>query len=241
MSSGAPIQWANSHYCEPFLRAGDFFLHQTAWLVSVIPKGKKPAHGASYSPNAIDMTFPTDLPKPQDDGACNHLTNLEIPSISLPPTSDPSHPVDISVLPGLTILFCYPRTGAPGEVVPPEWDNIPGARGCTPQACSFRDNLPQLKSLGVNQLFGLSTQDTNYQQEVHARLGLPYDLLSDEKLEFQKALDLPTFEWQGKKVIRRLTLAIQDAKVIKWWYPIFPPDSNVFHVLEWLTERTDKQ
>jgi peroxiredoxin len=188
-----------------------------------------------------DMTFPADLPKPQDDGACNHLTNLGIPSISLPPTSNPSHPFDISQLPGLTVVFCYPRTGAPGEVVPPEWDNIPGARGCTPQACSFRDNLPQLKSLGVNQVFGLSTQDSSYQQEVHARLGLPYDLLSDEKFEFQKALDLPTFEWQGKKVIRRLTLAIQDAKVVKWWYPIFPPDSNVFHVLEWLKERTDKK
>jgi peroxiredoxin len=98
-----------------------------------------------------------------------------------------------------------------------------------------------LKSLGVKQLYGLSTQDTEYQQEVHARLRLPYDLLSDEKLELQKTLNLPTFEWKGQKVIRRVTLAIEDGKVIKWWYPIFPPDSNVFHVLEWLKERSDKQ
>jgi peroxiredoxin len=187
------------------------------------------------------MTFPSDLPRPEDDGACSHLTDLPIPNISLPPASNPSNLVDISKLPGLTIIFCYPRTGAPGEVVPPEWNNIPGARGCTPQACSFRDNRPQLKSLGVNQLFGLSTQDTNYQQEVHTRLRLPYDLLSDGKLEFQKALNLPTFEWQGQKVIRRLTLAIEDGKVAKWWYPIFPPDSNVFHVLEWLKERSRKE
>jgi peroxiredoxin len=188
-----------------------------------------------------DTTYPSDLPKPQDDGACNHLTSLEIPSISLPPTSNPSNPVNISQLPGLTVIFCYPRTGAPGEVVPPAWDSIPGARGCTPQACSFRDNLPQLKSLGVTQLYGLSTQDSQYQQEVHTRLHLPYDLLSDEKLEFQRALNLPTFEWEGHNLIRRLTLAIEDGKVVKWWYPIFPPDSNVSHVIEWLKERNHKQ
>jgi peroxiredoxin len=95
--------------------------------------------------------------------------------------------------------------------------------------------------LGVTQLYGLSTQDTQYQQEVHTRLHLPYDLLSDEKHEFQRALNLPTFEWEGQNVIRRLTLAIEDGKVVKWWYPIFPPDSNVFHVLEWLKERNHKQ
>jgi peroxiredoxin len=98
-----------------------------------------------------------------------------------------------------------------------------------------------LKSVGVAQLYGLSTQDTQYQQEVHTRLHLPYDLLSDEKLEFQRALNLPTFGWEGRNLIRRLTLAIEDGKVVKWWYPIFPPDSNVFHVLEWLKERNHKQ
>lgn len=186
------------------------------------------------------MTFPSNLPKPHDDGACDHLTDLDVPSISLATASNPSQSVDVSQLPGLIIVFCYPRTGAPGEVVPPEWNNIPGARGCTPQACSFRENHPQLKSLGVRELYGLSTQDASYQQEVHARLRLPYDLLSDERLEFQRALNLPTFEWQGQKVIKRLTLAIEGGRIVKWWYPIFPPDSNVFHVLEWLKQRSDK-
>jgi len=192
------------------------------------------------------MTYPSDLPKPEDDGACDHLTNASVPaSISLPSTStsDPSNnpkKITLSTLLGLTIVFIYPRTGAPGEVVPPDWDAIPGARGCTPQACSFRDNLPQLQSLGVTQLYGLSTQDTEYQREVHDRLHLPYDLLSDEKLELQSALNLPTFEWEGKKVIRRLTLAIEEGgKIVKWWYPVFPPDSNVHQVIEWLKERQE--
>jgi len=185
-------------------------------------------------------TFPSDLPKPTDDGACDHLTFLHLPSISLPSASDPTNAVDLSKLPGLSIVFCYPRTGAPGEVVPNKWNAIPGARGCTPQACSFRDNYPKLKDLGVSQVFGLSTQDTAYQKEVHDRLHLPYDLLSDEQREFQEALKLPTFEWEGKKVIRRLTLAVEEGKVVEWWYPIFPPDANVFNVMEWLEERGKK-
>lgn len=132
---------------------------------------------------------------------------------------------------------CYPRTGAPDEVVPDDWNAIPGARGCTPQACSFRDRLPELKSLGVARLFGLSTQSTEYQREVHDRLHLPYDLLSDEDLAFQRALNLPTFTWEGKTLVRRLSLAIEGAKIVKWWYPIFPPDSNVGHVITWLEQR----
>lgn len=122
--------------------------------------------------------------------------------------------------------------------MPPEWDAIPGARGCTPQACSFRDNLPELKQYGVKNLFGVSTQDTPYQQEVHDRVHLPYDLLSDEKLEFMQGLNLPCFEYKGKKLIKRLSIAIEGDKIVKYWYPIFPPDSNVHEVLKWLKERS---
>jgi len=179
-------------------------------------------------------SFPSDLPKPEDDGACDHLTGLTLPSLSLPTASNTSKKVDLSALSGLTICFIYPRTGAPGEVVPDSWNAIPGARGCTPQACSFRDNLPELKQLGVDNIYGLSTQDSDYQKEVQARLHLTYDLLSDCELKFQSALSLPTFEWEGKKVIKRMCLAIEGGKVIKYWYPIFPPDANVYEVITWL-------
>lgn len=130
---------------------------------------------------------------------------------------------------------CY--TGAPNETIPDSWNSIPGARGCTPQACSFRDNMPQLTSLGVKKIFGISTQSPDYQAEVHDRLHLPYDLLSDEKLELQQGLNLPTFDWEGKKLIRRLSFAVEDGKITKWWYPVFPPDKGVDDVIEWLKTR----
>ena len=189
----------------------------------------------------LDTTFPADLPIPHDDGLCDHLTNAVLPDISLPNTSDPSSLVNLSHLRNLTIVFCYPRTGAPDEKVPPAWDAIPGARGCTPQACSFRDNLPALKAHGVYELFGLSTQGTEYQKEVKERVHLPYDLLSDEKLEFVRAMKLPTHDWEGKKVVRRVTLAVEDGKVIKCLYPVFPPDKNVDDVLDWMKHRYREQ
>lgn len=142
--------------------------------------------------------------------------------------------MDLSTLSGRTILFCYPRTGAPGETISDEWNLIPGARGCTPQACAFRDLQQQLLKLGVKQLFGLSTQDTPYQQEAHQRNHLPYDLLSDEQLEFARALKLPLFKWKGVHLIKRLALAIDDGKIVKVWYPVFPPDKNASEVVEWL-------
>lgn len=145
--------------------------------------------------------------------------------------------VDVSSLQGLAIIFCYPRTGAPGEVVPDEWNVIPGARGCTPQACGFRDEMGELRKLGVNAIFGVSTQDTPYQHEVKVRVHLPYELLSDADLDFATALNLPTFEWQGKKLIRRLALAVEDGQIIKVWYPVFPPDANAKEVVAWLASR----
>jgi len=153
----------------------------------------------------------------------------------LPSTS--THPVLLSKLPGLIILFCYPRTGAPNETVPPSWDAIPGARGCTPQACSIRDNFSTIKTLGVAHIFGISTQSTEYQKEVKERLGLPYELLSDEKLEMVEAMGMPTFEWEGGKVLRRVTLAVRDGRVEKVWYPVFPPDKSADEVIEWLQKR----
>lgn len=140
----------------------------------------------------------------------------------------------MSTLSGLAILFCYPRTGAPGEQIPDEWNVIPGARGCTPQACSFRDNLPALQKYNVGHIYGISTQDTPYQQEVKERVNLPYELLSDERGDLTEALNLPTFDWKGTKLIKRLTLAVQDGKIIKVWYPVFPPDQSANEVLKWL-------
>ncbi|EMC98733.1 hypothetical protein BAUCODRAFT_379125 [Baudoinia panamericana UAMH 10762] len=175
------------------------------------------------------------IPKPEDDGACEGLQGRQFPAIALPSTL--GNTIDLSTLPGLTILFCYPRTAAPGENVPPEWNEIPGARGCTPQACSFRDASDELAGLGVKQVFGCSTQSTEYQLELKTRVHLPYELLSDEKLELAEALGLPVFEWEGKRLIKRLSMAVEDGKVMKVFYPVFPPDRSAAEVVEWLKVR----
>ena len=179
-----------------------------------------------------DTSFPSYLPVPHDDGACAHLTGSKLPSVSLPSTSNTQ--VDLSTLSGLTILFCYPRTGAPNEEISPDWNAIAGVRGCTPQACAFRDFSKQLSNLGVAQLFGLRTQETEYQREAKVRNNLPYELLSDDELDFAKAMGLPTFEWEGQMLIKRLALALRDGRVVKVWYPVFPPDANAEWVVEWL-------
>lgn len=145
--------------------------------------------------------------------------------------------MDVSNLSGLAVIFCYPRTGAPDETIPDEWNIIPGARGCTPQACSFRDEMAELRTLGIRAIFGISTQDTPYQQEVKSRVHLPYELLSDADLEFTKALKLPTFEWQGKKLIKRLAFVAEDGLITKVWYPVFPPDANAKEVVAWLATK----
>ncbi|KAK1035344.1 hypothetical protein LTS16_014676 [Friedmanniomyces endolithicus] len=172
------------------------------------------------------------IPEPEDDGACQHLQGTQFPSLSLPSTS--GKPIDISTLPGLTILFIYPRTGAPGENIPTEWDAIPGARGCTPQACSFRDASQEFADLGVERILGCSTQDTKYQMELKERIHLPYELLSDEKLELARAAKLPTHEWKGKTLIKRMAMAVESGKIVKVWYPVFPPDQSAAQVLGWL-------
>jgi len=179
------------------------------------------------------MELPKDLPIPQDDGACGHLTGTKVPALALASTR--GRRVDLSTLAGTTVIYIYPRTGRPDQELPTGWNAIPGARGCTPQSCGFRDHYQELQALGVAELFGLSTQGTAYQQEAAERLHLPFELLSDEKLEFAQALRLPTFEADGMKLIKRITLIVRDGTITKVFYPVFPPDRNADEVTEWLT------
>jgi peroxiredoxin len=178
------------------------------------------------------MELPKDLPVPQDDGACAHLTGMKLPAITLRSTR--GRAVDLAKLKGTTVVYIYPRTGRPDQDVPTGWNAIPGARGCTPQSCAFRDHYQELKELGVAELFGLSTQDTGYQQEAVERLHLPFEILSDEKLEFAQALKLPTFEVDGMQLIKRITLVIRDGAIVKVFYPVFPTDANAAEVVQWL-------
>jgi peroxiredoxin len=180
--------------------------------------------------------LPTGLPVPQDDGACAHLTGMRVPVLALPSTSGGM--VDLSTLSGRTVVFCYPRTGRPDQSSAPGWDQIPGARGCTPQACAFRDHYAELKGFGIGEVYGLSTQDTAYQREAVDRLHLPFALLSDEKLAFAKALNLPTFEVEGVTLVKRVTLVVHSGKIEHVFYPVFPPDANAPAVIHWLVERT---
>jgi peroxiredoxin len=175
------------------------------------------------------------IPAPTDDGAARHLTGVRLPSSSLPATDETT--VNLAQLPGLVIVYAYPRTGIPGIENPAGWDLIPGARGCTPQPCSFRDHFAELKALGVKHLFGLSVQDTAYQREVVDRLHLPFPILSDEHLGFTRSLRLPTFETGGMTLLKRLTLVINDGGIEHVLYPVFPPDRNASEVLAWLTVR----
>ena len=176
--------------------------------------------------------LPKDLPRPVDDGACAHLAGLRLPSVPLVSTG--GRGVDLSQLAGRTVVYCYPRTGRPDREVPAGWNQIPGARGCTPQSCAFRDHYQELRGLGVGEVFGLSTQDSAYQREAAERLHLPFDLLSDEKLAFAEALKLPTFSVDGMTLIKRLTLILRDGAIEKVFYPVFPPDQNAEQVTRWL-------
>jgi peroxiredoxin len=152
--------------------------------------------------------------------------------VALPATE--GAPVNLSKLKGRTVVFIYPRTGVPGIDPPDGWDQIPGARGCTPQSCSFRDHFGELKRLGVAQLYGLSTQDTAYQREAATRLHLPFAILSDEKLTLTKALKLPTFSAAGMTLLKRMALVIDDGTITKAFYPVFPPDKSAEEVIAWL-------
>jgi peroxiredoxin len=180
------------------------------------------------------QVLPENLPVPQDDGATDHLTGMKCADISLP-AKDKTR-VNLSGLPGRSVVYVYPRTGVPGQALPTGWDEIPGARGCTPQSCAFRDHFAELTGLGVTHVHGLSTQSTAYQKEVAERLHLPFSLLSDEKLAFAQAMRLPTFEVDGMTLIKRLALVIDNGVIRKVFYPVFPPDRNATDVINWCRE-----
>jgi peroxiredoxin len=183
---------------------------------------------ASHNPNVL----PKGLPAPQDDGATRHLRGARVPDIELPATD--SSVVSLSRLAGRTVVYVYPRTGKPGQAMLDGWDAIPGARGCTPQSCGFRDHFAELTRLGVAQLFGLSTQDSAYQREVVERLHLPFPILSDEQLKLTRALQLPTFTTAGMTLLKRMAWVIDDGVITHVFYPVFPPDQSAQQVIDWL-------
>jgi peroxiredoxin len=175
------------------------------------------------------------IPAPIDDGAAQHLPGMPIASIPLKATDGTT--VDLSSLGGWVVVYAYPRTGQPGIDNPDGWDLIPGARGCTPQSCSFRDHFAALKTLGVDHLFGLSTQDMAYQREAALRLHLPFPILSDEGLQLARAMRLPVFQSSGMTLLKRLTLILKDGVIEHVMYPVFPPDRNAGDVLAWFGSR----
>ena len=175
--------------------------------------------------------LPTGLPRPEDDGASDHLLGMSLPNLSLASTQGGE--VNVSLLSGLTVIYIYPMTGRPDVPLPDGWDQIAGARGCTPQACSFRDHSAELKQLNAR-VFGLSTQPGGYQREVAERLHLPFALLSDEGLAFAAKLSLPTMDVAGQTLIKRITLICDGGKIVKVFYLVFPPDTHAVQVIEWL-------
>jgi peroxiredoxin len=175
--------------------------------------------------------LPKDLPRPVDDGAASHLPGMKLQGLEFTATSGAT--VDIGAISGRFVLYVYPMTGLPGVSLPDGWDAIPGARGCTPQSCSFRDHYAELKSLNTS-VFGLSTQSTDYQKEARERLHLPFELLSDSGHRLKRELGLPTFDVAGLELYKRLTLIVVNGQVKKAFYPVFPPDQNAADVLKWL-------
>jgi peroxiredoxin len=176
--------------------------------------------------------LPADLPVPEDDGACDHLPGMSLPPVELAATDGSLVRLDAQ---DRAIVFAYPRTGVPGEdPLVLDWDAIPGARGCTPESCGFRDNFAALRAAGAGAIFGLSTQESTYQAEAAERLGLPYLLLSDPDLELTKALRLPTFDVAGQTLVKRFTLVVANGRIEHVFYPVFPPDKHAEEVLSWL-------
>ncbi|HXA55920.1 MAG TPA: peroxiredoxin [Candidatus Acidoferrum sp.] len=185
-------------------------------------------------PPQNDFPLPANLPRPEDDGGADHLVGMAMPKIFLRSTS--GRMVDLSNLPTpRTVIYFYPRTGVPGVPVPEEWNLTPGARGCTPQTCGFRDHFEEFVRLKAT-VFGASTQTTEYQRELAERLHLPFEILSDEKFDLCNALRLPTFEFEGVKLVKRLTLVIRDGRIEHVFYPVFPPDQSAAQLGRWLSE-----
>lgn len=188
----------------------------------------------SNQPSLLEVDW-SRIPAPLDDGAARHLEGMQVPDVPLPATDGTQ--VSLGKVPGRVVVFAYPRTGVPGQIaLVDDWDMIPGARGCTPQSCAFRDLHKVMIAAGASSVFGLSTQDSAYQKEAAERLHLPFPLLSDEKLAFTNALRLPTMQVASLTLIKRLALVIDDARIAKAFYPVFPPDRNAGDVLAWLEQ-----
>jgi peroxiredoxin len=189
---------------------------------------------SANQPNLLAVDW-SKIPAPDDDGAAKHLSGMALPDIALPATDGTR--VSLAKLPGRVVVFAYPRTGVPGQPSPvADWDMIPGARGCTPQTCAFRDLHKVMIAAGAARVFGLSTQDTAYQKEAAERLHLPFPLLSDDKLALSNTLRLPLMQAGGMTLIKRLALVIDGGKIAKVFYPVFPPDRNAGDVLAWLEQ-----
>ena len=185
-------------------------------------------------PGVTDFTqLPPDLPVPEDDGAADHLPGMELPSLELPSTL----PYDLGA--ARLVAYVYPRTGVPGVPPPEGWDDIPGARGCTPQSCAYRDTLAEFERLGAS-VVGISAQSPAEQAEFATREHIPFPLLSDESLQLAAALHLPTFEADDMSLYKRLTLVAESRRIVKAFYPVFPPDRNATEVLSWLRADTGR-
>ncbi|MBV8899658.1 MAG: peroxiredoxin [Verrucomicrobia bacterium] len=182
--------------------------------------------------NFVETPDWSSLPRPTDDGAARHLLGQRMAAVALPATD--GRTIDLAVLPGRVVIYAYPRTGLPEGPNPEGWDAIPGARGCTPQSCAFKDHYHELRALGASAVFGLSTQDTDYQREAATRLHLPFALLSDDQLRLTRAMNLPTFTVGTMTLLKRFTLIVQDGQVQRVFYPVFPPDQNAAEVVAWL-------
>ncbi len=185
----------------------------------------------TQNPNLNEVDWST-LPQPEDDGAAAHLIGMKLPSIKLMSTTGDF--VDLSQLVGRSVVYAYPMTGRPDTPLPDGWDDIPGARGCTPQSCAFRDHAAELAKLNVEHLFGLSTQDTPYQKEAAERLHLPFPLLSDKDQSLVTALRLPMMRVGGMVLNKRLTMILKDGSIEHVFYPVFPPDRSSLDVITWL-------
>jgi peroxiredoxin len=177
--------------------------------------------------------LPAGLPAPSDDGAADHLPGALMPEVALGSTDGEQVPL-AGLGPGRTIVYVYPMTGQPDRALPEGWDEIPGARGCTPEACGFRDHHRELIEAGASTVYGLSSQDTAYQREAVDRLGLPFAMLADPTLELARELGLPTFEVEGRRLYKRITLVVRDGEIEHVFYPVFPPNEHAGEVLGWL-------
>ncbi len=204
-------------------------------LLAFIGAARLAAQKDQSVPKDAFYNLPPNLPVPKDDGAARHLTGMRVPAITLSSTAN--RRVNLADLAReRTVIYCYPRTGAPGQPVPKGWDDIPGARGCTPESCGFRDHYSALQTLHVR-VFGLSTQTTEYQREAVERLHLPFEILSDADFRLTNALRLPTFEFDGVRLLKRLSLILADGKIEKVFYPVFPPDRHAEEVIAWLAKK----